>query len=249
MTLNRDDLRNSAKSRRTDESSVVMTDHALWSCEYCKRDFVRETMFMNHKCPEHERIEELKTPRGQAAYSYYSIWMKALKRSVPNIETFSNSRQYNYFTKFHDWVIKAAVPNISTYIQLMVEADVKPVMWCRTTTYELYLAAYDKMVTPEIQFLESMDRLKHIAETNNVKPSEVYNFLGPIELAKLIRKRKLSPWFLCTSHRFIRWAMALPEFERELIIQASGIGAFTAKLKSNQRLTAEFRAASEAEDL
>lgn len=249
MTLDREALRKAAASRRSDVEVPAQKAAPVWHCTHCLRDYQTETGFMKHYCPERERLDELKSPRGQTAYAMYAEWMRLQKRSVPAPETFMVSKQYNYFIKFADWSERTSIPNPNQFIKLMVESGTQPVLWCRSATYALYLEWYDNTYPPEDQFVQTWDRLKLMAADLRVPVGEVYQTLGPIELAKLVRKRKLSPWLLVVSPRFLRWAQHLPEADRETLNQAIDFLAYSKKLSAYPELAREFRRACESEDV
>ena len=245
MVLDRAALQKAAASRRSKSAEIVK--RAAWHCEHCMRDYRTEQGFMQHHCPERERLEELKTPRGQAAYAYYSEWMRQHKRSVPSPETFMTSRQYNHFLKFVAWADKTAIPNPLQFIKLMVETGTQPVLWCRDTTYAMYLQWYDNTYPPLDQFLQTLDKINALAADHECKPSEVYQTLGVYELAKLVRRRKLSPWLLVVSPLFLKFVTTLPMHERGIMNDAINFGTYAAKLNQHPALAKEFRRACESE--
>lgn len=246
--MDREALRRAAASRRSDVA-IQTTPSATWHCEFCLRDFQTENGFMKHRCAERERLEELKSPRGQAAYAYYSEWMRLQKRSVPVADRFMSSRQYNYFIKFTDWVEKTAIPNPNQFIKVMVETGTQPVLWCRDTTYAMYLQWYDNAYPPVNQFIETYDRLVNHATELGVPLTEVYPAMGASLIARLVRRRKLSPWLLVVSQKFLKWVQALPPAEREIVSEAVNFGAYAAKLNQNPELARELRAVCDAENV
>lgn len=248
MALDREAIRKAAASRRTvDEPQPVAK--SAWRCDFCLRDFQTETGFMRHYCEERERLEILKSPRGQAAYSMYSEWMRLQRRSVPSPQTFSTSKQWNYFLRFAEWSEKTAIPNTNQFIKLMVETGTQPVLWCRSQTYALYLQWYDNAYPPEQQFIETFDRLQSMAIDHRCSPAELYQVLGPFEIANLVRRRKLSPWLLVVSPRFLKYASSLSQQERDVLNTAIDFGVYAKKLQQLPDLAREFKRACESEDI
>lgn len=246
--MDRESLRKSAANRRSD-TSVKEERRATWHCKFCLRDYQTETGFMKHHCPEHERLEELKSPRGQTAYALYSEWMRLQRRSVPPAETFMVSKQYNYFLKFVDWADKTAIPNAMQFVKLMVQHDVQPLLWSRSTTYSLYLGWYDEVYPPEQQFIETLDELRAMAVDHGVPLSGIYENLGASEISRLVRRRKLSPWLLIVSPRFLEWARRLPQHDRDRLNEAIDFHAYAKKLGASPQMSKELKAACEQEGL
>lgn len=235
MELDPEALRKSAEKRRT--NTEFKAEEKLWNCEYCKRDFVREVMFMRHFCPAREKLDLLRSNIGQAAYQTYSIWMKLQKRSVQSIDKFSDSSYFRNFTEFVTWSQKLSLPKPESFIKLMVEADLKPSMWARSTSYELYLEWLDNAIPPEVQFIESLDYIKGIVDQKDF--SNLYNEIGGNTIIKLIKNRKLSPWFLSTSSKFINWARQQAEVDD--IVSALQPGTFAKKINANKELSDAFK--------
>lgn len=247
--MDREALRKAAASRRNEVNNEQKPNTVKWHCTFCAKDFLTESGFMQHFCRPRERIDELKTPLGQVAYASYSEWMRLQKRSIPPPEVFISSRQYNFFIKFAAWSEKTAIPNPNQFIKLMVETGTQPVLWCRTSTYEMYLEWYDKVYPPEQQFIETLDRLKSLSFDLHCSSKDIFKELGPSELAKLVRRRRLSPWLLVVSTNFLRWAQSLPENDRNLLNEAINFVAYARKLNSRPDLARELKAACEYEDL
>lgn len=213
------------------------------------RDWQTETGFMKHHCAQRERLEELKSARGQTAYTMYSEWMRLQKRSVPPADTFLISKQYRYFVNFVDWVEKTAIPNPMQFVKVMVDTDTAPVLWCRHTTYALYLQWYDNQYPPLQQFVETYDRLAELALDMRCDILDVYFQLGAEEIARLVRRRKLSPWLLVVSTRFLKYVAGLPAHERDMLNEAINFGAYAAKIKAQPELAAELRSACDASNV
>lgn len=246
--MDREQLRKAAEGRRN-QADTEATKATVWRCEFCTRDFMTELGFMKHHCRERDRIEQLKSPLGQAAYAAYGEWMRQQRRSVPPAETFMSSKQYNNFIKFAEWAEKTAIPNTSSFIKLMVDSGTQPVLWCRSSTYELYIQHFDTVFPPEQQFVESLEQLKLMAIDHGCELSELFQVLGAFELAKLVRRRKISPWILVVSQKFLRWAQSLPQLERDVLNEAVNFMTYAGRLNTNRELARLFREACEQEGL
>ena len=187
-------LKAQASTRRTSTISTFG-----WRCQYCKKTFQNEKVFLKHICKEKQRLEELKTPNGQAAYSYYCIWLKFQKFSVPPIDTFSTSRQYRAFINFAKYSIRLNLQP-DAFIKLMIKNDIEPVLWCRDAVYSLYLEQYDRIIHPLEQAVNSIDHLQKIANKEDISLAECLYKLGFKHVLEQIRLRKISPWLLFNSN-------------------------------------------------
>lgn len=248
--MDREQLRQKAASRRNHVEESKPLQAVLWPCEFCERDFVQEKSFMNHKCRERDRIEQLRGSIGQAAYAHYADWMKAKKLSVPPIESFGNSKYYNAFVKFAEHAIRTNIPNTKRFIQLMVEhRDVQPILWCRDNVYAMYLQWYDEGHPPEGQVIESLDYLKSLAVDYECELSKTFETIPIDKLVTHIKRRKLSPWFLCSSSVFRKFMTNQTEENKIKLEGAVNMGAMIARIQKDSGLFAFFGRVCEAEGL
>jgi hypothetical protein len=221
--MDRDELKRLAAARRSGE--VPTKETLQWKCTYCERSFVRESAFMNHRCQEKLKIDQLRSPIGQAAYLHYSEWMKCQRHSVPPIETFAESRLYSTFIKFAEYAQKTHLPSVADFIKLMVQEKLSPTLWARDATYAMYLQKYDSIVSPHEQVARGLEELIALSAEMGVKLSKVFEALGPSDIIRLIQKRKLTFWLLMASGKFRAYLTTLPAEDRDRITAAMNAGA------------------------
>ena len=200
---------------------------------------------MNHRCKEKVRHDELRSPIGQAAYAYYSHWMKAQKHTPPTIDTFGESKFFPAFYKFATRATKVHIPNVNRFIEVMVESNkVPPVLWCRDSIYSMYLKSYDASVPPVVQFDESRAELEQLASELQVGLVDAFAAAPIDRLEDLIKKRKLSHWFLLASARFRAFLLALPAADKARLATALNADAAMVRISQEPELFAEFNAAT-----
>jgi hypothetical protein len=245
--MNREVLKSLAKERRNPAEPVpVPTARKVqWVCEYCQHPFASERVFMKHHCRERERLDQLKSPLGQAAYSYYSEWMKLKRRSVPPIETFAESSYYTTFIKFATHTLRVKLPNPAGFIRTMVEnGDVMPSLWCRDNVYAMYLQGYDKVVSPRDQFVNSFEELLQLAKEYEVANWKIFETLGIPKLLDLLQKRKISSWFLIASPAFHTYMNSQTPDNKALLEEGVQVGAMVMRIQNDEemmKLFIEFR--------
>lgn len=243
--MNREALRNQAASRRSDESELVRRPACMWRCEHCAHEFTREMAFMKHRCREKDRIEELRSPTGQAAYAHYSEWMRVQRHTVPPIETFAESRYYSTFIRFAEHAKKTNLPDVSAFIKLMVDSGkVPPGLWCRDNVYSMYLKAFDAAVPPEKQFLQAVDEVIALAVELKVELKDVFPAIGFATLLDLVRRRRLTCWLLLASEQFKSYLLALEPVEKETLATAINVPAAIDRFKQEPYLLKELTQAA-----
>jgi hypothetical protein len=124
------------------------------------------------------------------------------KYSAPGALAFMESKFYRSFVNFTQLVIDANIAKPDRYIQLMVENDLQPPMWCNNNVYKVYMDWYDKLSDPIEVVQASINYLFDICEKEEVQLEDVFMHLGAQRVISLIRQRRLTPWLLFHSPKF-----------------------------------------------
>lgn len=239
--MDREALRSQAAARRNlAEVEQAPARKVKWTCEFCKHDYASERTFMNHRCHEREKMEELRSAIGQAAYGYYSEWMRCNKRSVPPIETFAESSYYGTFIRFANHVRRVSMPSPTGFIRVMTEQKILPTLWCRDNVYAMYMQGYDKAVPPTTQFLASVDFMAELAVDYNVPMDKVFDEVGVEKLLTFVQKRKLSPWFLVSSKVFRAFMKRCDPIDIDRLESGVQVGAMIMRIQQNKEMTKLF---------
>ena len=245
--MDREQLKLEAQNRRA-SSADTKNIKITWDCVYCGKQYASERVFMNHFCKEKQKLEELQSHIGVLAYQYYSVWMKEKKRSVPPIETFANSMYYGTFIKFSKYVDKTNIPDVPRFIKLMVEnGDVTPTLWCRDSIYAMYVEWYDSLNSPEEQFLKSLDNIRQLISDYDATPATFFQTIPLKKLIEIIRKRRLSPWFLLASKVFRTFLQNAGNDDKAQISTALNLGVMSMRIRQSSELFADFNEATKSE--
>lgn len=199
-------------------SSRIGTTDIKFKCKYCGKQFVREHHYLNHKCKEMIRDEELRTPTGQAALNYYQLWMRTMKRNPPTASAFLTSRYYRTFMNFVEFTRAVDLPKPEKFIWLMVTKNYMPTLWTTDDAYVMYLEFLDRKTPPMEQALMSVDTLIKVADKNNIDLSDVFTVLTVQDLIHMLRTRRLSAWLMLFSKKFQHMYVNVANLDQRLII-------------------------------
>ena len=191
-----------------------------YKCEYCGKPFVREDRYLAHKCKKMEKHAISKTTLGHAAWFYYQTWMKKQKKAAPNSSAFMNSRYFNAFIRFAEFVIAKNLPDVDTYIQMMIDESNSPSIWTNQMFYEAYLTYLDKKADPLHMLRISLETLRKYADDHDLGPdfSKIFDIIEVNEVIDLIRKRKLSAWLLLNSTKFGQYLRERVHGEQRVVL-------------------------------
>ncbi len=191
-----------------------------WECKFCGTRFKLENRFMAHRCKAMARDEQIRTPLGQSAWSYYQKWMKAYRRAVPSIETFLTSNFYTTFIKFAKFARKVGLPDVDSFIWYMQEKDIPPVIWVNNEIYSSYIEFIDKRSDPNKQALQTIEYLFKIADEFQVDVAEVFSYLEPNDVILMLHRRQLSPWILLHSQKFKEFLINKTTDQEKIALEA-----------------------------
>ena len=189
-------------------------------CTYCSATFVMEDRYLRHYCKQMQRVDEMKTPLGQAAWSFYEAWMKAYRRMVPSSESFLKSKYYQSFVRFATHVKKLQLPDPKAFIQLVKEKDISPTIWTNDQVYAIYLEFLDRKASPVSQAQITINTLFKIADAAECEVGEVFDILEPNEMITLLRERRVSPWILLFSKKFKEMLINRVSDEQRIIMES-----------------------------
>lgn len=176
---------------------------ASYQCRYCRKPFIHESRLLAHKCKRMKREEEFRTNTGQRAWELYRVWFACSNKRVINAESFLESRYYSSFVRFAKYIRDIGIPHPEEFIKLMVKKDYMPSMWTSSEIYSIYLQDYDNQISPQSQVSDSIDTIDKICEAREIETKDFFESSTPAEIINLLRKKKISPWLLLRSKKFI----------------------------------------------
>lgn len=191
-----------------------------FKCAYCDARYVHEKTFLKHACKQKVRHDEFKTAAGQVAWSSYQLWFKLSKNFVPNMDLFLISAQYAHFMKFAHFAKRVQVADIPSYVRIMFKADnVPPSMWTLPEAHALYINRLDRLVSPLKMVDITIDTLFDLSEDYDVPVSNIFQVISPSAVIVLIQRRKLSPWLLLKSPKFVYFYNKSTSTEEQIILK------------------------------
>lgn len=191
-----------------------------YECKFCGTRFKIESRYMSHRCRAMIRDEQIRTPLGHTAWSYYQKWMKSHRRAVPSIETFLTSKFYTTFIKFAQFAQKVGLPDVDTFIWYMREKKIPPVIWINNDIYTSYIEFIDKKSDPNKQALQTIDRLFKLADEFQVDVSDVFEHLDPNDVILMLHRRQISPWILLHSKKFREFLINKTTDQEKIILES-----------------------------
>ena len=115
-----------------------------YTCQYCQKDFIKETSLSVHSCEPRRRRQE-QSERGvhlglQAYLKFYELTQGSAK--LKTFDDFANSPYYKAFVKFGRYCVDIRAINPARFIEYVLKQNKKIDHWCRDSIYTEYLLNY-----------------------------------------------------------------------------------------------------------
>lgn len=189
-------------------------------CKFCNKQFKREINYIKHHCEKMKRYDLFKTSIGLVAYIAFNQWRKIQKYPSVNVDVFTNSRYFNAFIKFAKFSRIQQIPDIVGYISLMVDKQLLPFYWSDFDVYDCYIQNFDNEYSVDSKIDISIETLHELSKQLNCQLSDVFNHVTPIQILRGITSRKISPWLLLPSKKFMNFIMYRSNKEERLLFNS-----------------------------
>jgi len=115
-----------------------------YTCQYCKKNFVKESSLAVHSCEPRRRRQE-KDERGvqlgfQAYIKFYELTQGSAR--LKTYDDFADSPYYRAFVKFGRYCVDIRAINPARFIEWVLKQNKKIDHWCRDSIYTEYLLDY-----------------------------------------------------------------------------------------------------------
>lgn len=176
-------------------------------CDFCPKTFVNKENLRKHeeKC-EFKLRHDFITNHGAGInmYKLYLYWLRSNGKSIKYVDrqTFIHSIHYKAFKRFIKFAKKKSIPDKKTYIKICNGFNLSPRDWTLEKTYEIFLEVFDELIPVNKQIEKSVDTIYTLADALEIEPENIFEELDASDISRLIRARKISPWFFLNSAKF-----------------------------------------------
>ena len=214
----------------------VETDKPLkYGCEFCKREFARESTVAKHICEYKHRWLE-KDRRGnqigfQAWVQFYHKNTGSKKHNT--YEEFIRSSYYTAFVKFGMFCMDINALNISRFTDWLLKNQIKIDTWCSDSTYTRYLIEYLRHEDPLDAIARSIETTINKAELDNIRSCDYLRYGNPNVICYQITLGTISPWMLYQSDSGTQFLDRLNPDHVKIVIDYINPEQWALKFKKN----------------
>jgi len=191
----------------------------MFTCNYCKKDFVKETSMAVHMCePKRRRLE--KDERGvqlgfQAYIKFYETMQGSAK--LKTFEDFAESAYYKAFVKFGRYCLVIRAINPARFMDWLLKNNKKLDRWCSDQLYTEYLIEYVRIENVDDALARSIEWSIAWAEEHDAPAQDCLRYGNTNTICYALTSGRISPWCIYNSDSGIEFLSSLTEDQIAMI--------------------------------
>jgi hypothetical protein len=195
-----------------------------FACEFCKKEFSRESTLLTHTCEKKRRWKQEHEPGvrlGFNAFNRFYELTQQLNKKQKTYAEFVESSFYIAFVKFGRYIVGINAVNPLAFIDWVIKENKKLDTWTTEKVYSEYLVQYIKHETVESALERSIIHLEEYTKTipdlkNGI--SDIYRYGNQNKIVNMIVNGRISPWSLYNSESGIKFLDSLNIEQVEMVL-------------------------------
>jgi hypothetical protein len=224
-------------------SSMKKTAETKHGCEFCKREFVRESTMLKHICEYKHRWLERDNRGNQIGFqSFVQFYQKHSASKKPKTyEEFIKSAYYTAFVKFGRYCLELNVVNVPRMVDYYLKENIKLDNWATDTNYTKFLIDYLKLEDPLDAIARSIETTIALAKLDGIQSKDSLRYGNKNKLCYAITAGKISPWMLYQSDSGIQFIESLDVTQQKMILDYINPEQWAIKFKRSSNIIGQVK--------
>lgn len=189
-------------------------------CDFCGREFIRETTIARHLCENKRRYQD-KDKHGnrigfQAWLRFYARNSNSKKQKT--YDDFIKSAYYIAFVKFGNYCIDINALNVNRYADWLLKNNISIDNWNKDTNYNAFLLEFLKTEDPLDAVARSIETTIELAQQDKIQTKDTLRYGNSYKICYQITKGKISPWMLYQSKSGVEFLEKLDHTQQKMIM-------------------------------
>ena len=170
-------------------------------CEYCKKEFVRESSIEVHMCEPKRRRMAKDEPGVRLGFLAYIKFYEQAQGSakLKTYDDFCDSSYYLAFVKFGRYCVNTKVINPAQFMNWLLKNQKKIDRWCSDQLYTEYLLWYLTIEAVDDALARAIEYSIDWAEKSEHPAHDCVRYGNPNAVCYAITTGRLSPWVIYNS--------------------------------------------------
>ena len=169
-----------------------------YTCQYCKKDFVKESSLAVHSCePRRRRMEKDEAGVRLGFQSYIKFYeMTQGSAKLKTFDDFAESPYYRAFVKFGRHCVAIRAINPARFVEWVLKQNKKIDHWCKDSVYTEYLTDYLKLEAVNDALARAIEFGIDWSEQTSNPPHDCLRFGNTNAMAYAVSTGRISPWVI-----------------------------------------------------
>ena len=175
----------------------ITVTKGMFTCEYCKKSFQRESTLLAHSCEKKRRWLAKDNQDVLVGFASYDLFYRIEMQSKPKqYEDFVEGQYYTAFVKYGSYCLNTKVIDQEQFTRWLIKNKVKLKDWPTDKMYLLFVQDHVKRESVE----RALERfVEHAAQTEYF--DTFWESANGYLIADWVEMGKISPWLLISSNR------------------------------------------------
>jgi len=170
----------------------------MYKCQYCKRDFQKETTLAVHVCEQKRRRQDQNDRGVQLGFQAYIRFFEMTQGSarLKTYDDFCESPYYRAFAKFGHYCYNTKVINPRQFLEWLLKTNKKIDRWPSDQLYTEYLTQYLVLENASDALARAIEFSIDWAEKNSAQANDCLRYGNSNAMCYAITTGRISPWVI-----------------------------------------------------
>jgi len=190
-----------------------------YTCQYCKKEFIKETSLTVHSCEPRRRRQEQNEAGVRLGFHAYIKFYELTQGSarLKTFDDFAESPYYKAFVKFGRYCVSIKAINPARFTEWVLKQNKKIDYWCKDSVYEEYLTYYLQLETMEDAVARAIEHSIDWAEEKESSPQDYLRYGNHNAIVYAVTAGRISPWVLYNCESGQQFLSNINEQEQTLL--------------------------------
>ena len=214
-----------------------------YSCEFCNREFQRETTMVKHICENKRRWQDKDQQGNRIGFQcWLQFYVKntATKKQRTYLD-FIKSSYYLVFVKFGHYCVNINALNVMRYADWLMKNKIKIDSWCSDSNYTKFLIDYIREEDPLDAIARSIETTIAMAKDEGIQSKDYLRYGNRNKICYAITSAKISPWMLYQSTSGIELLESLDVTQQKMILEYINPEQWAIKFSKHKNIIKEVK--------
>jgi hypothetical protein len=172
-----------------------------YTCQYCQKDFVKESSLAVHSCEPRRRRQEKDEPGVRLGFHAYIKFYELTQGSakLKTFDDFADSPYYRAFVKFGRYCVNIRAINPEQFVKWVLKQNKKLDHWARDSVYTEYLLSYLRVENVNDALARAIEFGIDWSEKSGHPAEDCLRYGNTYAMIYAVTTGRVSPWIIYNS--------------------------------------------------